>query len=351
MELNAEVSWNVFNVIPGPILALDDARKIVFANRAAFNLLGDTIEGEDISMALRQPAALALAEAALAGDRPAPGEIKISKGASQTFEIRASPIDGDSFAKVIIAMDETTFLRQAEDIRSTFVANVSHELRSPLTSLVGFIETLRGAAKDDPAAQAKFLNIMEDEAARMARLIDDLLSLSSVEADEHIQPREHVQLIPLLSRVISLLQTKVKEKRINIDTDFSKNIPDVKGDDDQLTQVFQNLLDNAVKYGRPDSMVKVEVKLREKFGDNRTTGVSVCISDQSDGIPADDLSRLTERFYRVDKARSRELGGTGLGLAIVKHIVGRHRGRLEIDSEEGVGSEFIVTLPVVDAGA
>jgi len=338
-----EITWAVFDSFPEPVLVLDGDRKIIFANDPALNLLGQTIQGEDISMALRQPAFLALAEAALAGRNPDPDEIKVSKGTPQFFEVRAAPLLGNSIAKALISMREITLLKQAEGIRSTFVANVSHELRSPLASLVGFIETLRGAAKDDPEAQEKFLSIMQNEASRMTRLIEDLLSLSSVEVDEHIPPNDPIPLIPLLSRIISVVQSLSNAR---MSCDFPSAAIKVVGDEDQLTQVFQNLLDNAVKYGKLNSEIKIQVSLDRDLGEGAASQVSISITDQGDGIPAKYLSRLTQRFYRVDKARSRELGGTGLGLAIVKHIVGRHRGHLEIESEEGVGSKFTVFLPL-----
>ncbi len=169
---------------------------------------------------------------------------------------------------------------------------------------------------------------MENEASRMSRLIDDLLSLSSVEVDEHVQPRDAVSLIPLLRDVVTVIQARAVNKEIKIISDFPQGLPDIPGDVDQLTQVFQNLLENAMKYGRSKSEIRIKIGINDHSSENSASEVIVSIADRGDGIPAKDLSRLTERFYRVDKARSRELGGTGLGLAIVKHIVGRHRGRL-----------------------
>ena len=348
MEENPLIPTKVFNALPDPVLALDSSRAIFFANKAGKALLGEAIEGEDISMALRQPVVLSLADAALAGKHPKPGEIKISRGTAQIFEIQATPIHGNERIKALISIKDNTRIKQADEIRSTFVANVSHELRSPLASLLGFIETLQGAAKDDPEARKKFLSIMENEASRMSRLIDDLLSLSSVEVDEHVQPREPVNLIPLLSDVVNVIQAQAVKKGIKFISDFPEHLPNIPGDVDQLTQVFQNLLENAMKYGRPESEIQIKIIINRQLSENSASHVMVSIRDQGDGIPSKDLSRLTERFYRVDKARSRELGGTGLGLAIVKHIIGRHRGRLEIDSEEGVGSTFTVFLPTFE---
>jgi two-component system phosphate regulon sensor histidine kinase PhoR len=344
-----QITWDIFDALPDPALALDGNREIIFANKAALGLLGEDIEGGDIAMALRQPLALSIANAALDGQNPEPGEIEISRGTPQIFEVRAAPILGNRIVKALITFKDNTRIKQADDIRSTFVANVSHELRSPLASLIGFIETLQGAAKDDPEARKKFLSVMENEASRMSRLIDDLLSLSSVEVDEHVQPREAVSLIPLLRDVVTVIQARAANKEIKIISDFPQGLPDIPGDVDQLTQVFQNLLENAMKYGRSKSEIRIKIGINDHSSENSASEVIVSIADRGDGIPAKDLSRLTERFYRVDKARSRELGGTGLGLAIVKHIVGRHRGRLEIGSEEGLGSTFTVILPTFKA--
>ena len=340
-----QITWDIFNALPDPALALGGNREIVFANKAALDLLGKDIEGGDIAMALRQPLVLSIANAALDGQNPEPGEIEVSRGTIQIFEVQAAPILGNGIVKALITLKNNTRIKQADEIRSTFVANVSHELRSPLASLIGFIETLQGAAKDDPEARKKFLSVMENEASRMSRLIDDLLSLSSVEVDEHVQPRDAVSLIPMLRDIVTVIQARAVDEEIKFISDFPESLPDIPGDADQLTQVFQNLLENAMKYGRPKSEIRIKISVDNPSSANSASAVMVSIEDQGDGIPSKDLARLTERFYRVDKARSRELGGTGLGLAIVKHIVGRHRGRLEIDSEEGVGSTFTVFLP------
>jgi two-component system phosphate regulon sensor histidine kinase PhoR len=343
---HAPLPWSIFDNLPEPVLVLDAARTVVSANRAAQELLGQSVEGRDMALALRQPAALSAAGAALAGEQPEPAEITFTTGAPRTFEVRAAPVPGNGPARAVITLHDTTGEKRAEGMRVDFVANVSHELRSPLASLLGFIETLRGAAKDDPEARERFLGIMQSEAERMARLIDDLLSLSRVEADEHIQPRDPVALEPLLGRAIDVVRARADERRVTIRLDLPAELPEVAGDNDQLMQVFQNLLDNAVKYGRPDSEVVIGVEPVDRVPGTARPGLAVRVTDQGEGIPQADLSRLTERFYRVDKARSRALGGTGLGLAIVKHIVGRHRGRLTIDSEEDVGSTFTVVLPV-----
>jgi len=225
-------------------------------------------------------------------------------------------------------------------MRADFVANVSHELRTPLSSLLGFVETLRGPARDDKEAQEKFLTIMHEQAERMSRLIEDLLSLSRIEMDEHTRPRGRVDVRHVLGNVKDMLSMKAAARRMRIELQIPEATAPLPGDADQLTQVFQNLIDNALKYGREGTAVEVTVSGPAE-GE-----LSVSVSDQGEGIAPEHLPRLTERFYRVDAARSRQLGGTGLGLAIVKHIVNRHRGHLSVESTRGEGSRFTVTLPV-----
>lgn len=346
MSEQSPLPWSVFDNLPEPVLVLDGKRAILAANRAAKTVLGTVVEGGDLVLALRHPAALAAADAALAGVVPVPVEISVTGGTSRIFEVRAAPVPADGGNRAVLTLHDTTREHRAQGMRADFVANVSHELRSPLAALLGFVETLRGPAKDDPDAQGRFLSIMQSEAERMARLIDDLLSLSKVEADEHIAPRDPVAMLPLLRRVADVSRARADQRGVTVSIVAPESVPAVAGDGDQLTQVFQNLVDNAIKYGHADSEVVIDVSTVERMPGGRTAGVVVRVIDHGDGIPEEELPRLTERFYRIDKARSRSLGGTGLGLAIVKHIVGRHRGRLAIDSAPGVGSTFSVTLPV-----
>jgi two-component system phosphate regulon sensor histidine kinase PhoR len=238
-------------------------------------------------------------------------------------------------------MHDVTALRRAEQMRADFVANVSHELRTPLTSLVGFIETLRGPAKDDTAAQARFLDLMETQSTRMTRIVNDLLSLSRIEMNEHTPPSDAVDLKQTIATVADLLAPQSRARNVGVELALDALILPVMGQADELAQLFQNLIENAIKYGRDGSNVRVEATIQDD-----TARISVI--DQGEGIAREHISRLTERFYRVDTARSRELGGTGLGLAIVKHIANRHRGELTIQSEPGVGSTFTVTLRLSD---
>jgi two-component system phosphate regulon sensor histidine kinase PhoR len=232
-------------------------------------------------------------------------------------------------------------------MRADFVANASHELRTPLTSLIGYLETLQGAARDDAVARERFVTIMLDQARRMTRLVQDLLSLSRIEQREHTPPTGRVGLEPLLRGVAETLAVNAHNRGMTIALRLAPGLPDVAGDRDELAQLFQNLLDNAVKYGRPDTEVTVSAHAVGR--DDGVGAVAVAVRDRGAGIPRHHLPRLTERFYRVDPARSRDLGGTGLGLAIVKHIASRHRGHLAIDSREGEGTTVTVTLPAAGA--
>jgi two-component system phosphate regulon sensor histidine kinase PhoR len=247
--------------------------------------------------------------------------------------------------RVVVVLSDRSRERAVERMRADFAANASHELRTPLASLMGFIDTLRGPAADDPPAQQRFLGIMAEQAARMNRLIDDLLSLSRIELVEHQAPAERVDLAELLRGLAAGFEPRLAAHRVTLDLVVAAGLPPVLGDADQLAQVAQNLLDNAVKYGRECGAVRLAAEPAAGPRWPARSGVVVTVGDQGHGIPREHLPRLTERFYRVDTGRSCAVGGTGLGLAIVKHIVNRHRGQLAIDSEEGVGTTVSVWLP------
>jgi two-component system phosphate regulon sensor histidine kinase PhoR len=250
--------------------------------------------------------------------------------------------------RAIVALHDLTYAKRSDAMRTDFIANVSHELRTPLASLIGFIETLQGPARDDVAARERFLGIMSDQAGRMNRLVDDLLSLSRIELLEHTPPQERVDLDALLAQVIQALEPQAGARKMTIVRRDAAGPLAVWGDRDQLAQVFQNLIDNAIRYGRDGMTIEVETKghrADEGSGVRTRDSLVVAVIDHGPGIPPEHVPRLTERFYRVDPARSRALGGTGLGLAIVKHIVNRHRGALTVESVEGRGSTFTVFLP------
>ena len=337
--------------LPDPLIAVDRQRRIVRTNLAALSLLGPVGPERDISTVLRQPQLLAAIDALLEtlGDgnfvRADQSAVELSLAGPPELDVvahlRRLPRAAADGSLALIVLHDTTALRRAERMRADFVANASHELKTPIAGLAGFIETLRGPARDDVAARERFLGIMAEQADRMRRLVDDLLMLSRIEQHEHARPEAAVDLGRVLRSVIDLLQLKASSRNVRIELALDPMLPSAVGDFDELTIVFQNLVDNAVKYAKPATPVRIAAR---PVGADRP---SVAVSDEGDGIPATHLPRLTERFYRVDTARSRQLGGTGLGLAIVKHIVNRHRGRLDIQSSPGKGSTFTVTLPAV----
>lgn len=343
----------LFDALPDPLVTLDRHARLVYANAAALDLLSggrqdDSVEGRDLSAVLRQPTVLEAVAEVLAGAATRSVEFTFTDRVDQTFEARVQTIgdangdDDDAFA--LLLLRDVTAMKRSEQSRADFVANVSHELRTPLTSLIGFIETLRGPAENDADARARFLALMASQSNRMGRLVDDLLSLSRIEMNEHTLPRGKVDLRRVITAVVDLLAPQAQERNIALETEFDGLDRPVAGDPDELTQLFQNLIENAIKYTRADTVVRVDAATA---GDT----VTVSVIDQGEGIASVHVPRLTERFYRVDTARSRELGGTGLGLAIVKHIVNRHRGTLKINSTEGVGSTFAITLHLADAEA
>jgi two-component system phosphate regulon sensor histidine kinase PhoR len=256
----------------------------------------------------------------------------------RVHEVTVTPLEDAT----LLAFADLTLAEEMDRMRRDFVANVSHELRTPLTALLGFIETLRGAAKDDPAARERFLSIMEREASRMNRLIGDLLQLSRVESQERIRPTERVDLHALVAGAVATLRPLAEGAEVAVEMTGEPGPLPLPGDADQITQVLVNLIENAVKYGGAGGKVSIHIA-REQLP--RGPGLRVDVMDQGEGIDPVHIPRLTERFYRVDGHRSREQGGTGLGLAIVKHIVQRHRGRIRIESERGKGSVFSVILP------
>lgn len=321
--------------LPDPLLLLDAGRTLRRANAAARN----TFE-TDLAAVLRHPALRGAIDAAWAGRGIGTADLMLAAPVAR--DLRASVIYLDpqlaDGTQALVVLSDRTRERMVERMRADFAANASHELRTPLASLIGFIDTLRGPAADDPAAQARFLGIMAEQAARMNRLIDDLLSLSHIELIEHQPPAEQVALGPLLARVAAGFEPKLAARKVTLVQEIAADLPAVRGDAEQLTQLAANLIDNAVKYGREGGTVRVSASAA-------SGGVALVVEDDGPGIPRAQVPRLTERFYRVDQGRGRREGGTGLGLAIVKHIVNRHRGQLSIESDVGKGVVFRVWLP------
>jgi two-component system phosphate regulon sensor histidine kinase PhoR len=333
----------VIAAVPDPLIMIDRQRRVVCSNLAAAEFIGAGAPPRDLAAALRNPLLLAAADAVLRGEPVRSVEFALSGPIERVlrahFALIGEPaLDG---ASAILTLHDVTTLKRSEQMRADFIANAGHELKTPLAALIGFIETLLGPAREDVAARQRFLGIMREQAQRMARLVDDLLSLSRIELNEHVAPTHRIALTPVIDEVARGLELRAAERRIRIVRALPADLPEVQGDRDELAQIFQNLLDNAVKYGRPDS----EIAISGGTGSASAMGlVWIAVTDQGEGIPNEQLPRLTERFYRVDTARSRELGGTGLGLAIVKHILNRHRGRLDIASQIGRGSTFTVWL-------
>ncbi len=353
-ELDAAIRGSevVLNGLPDPLLLLDGEGVIRRANPAARQLLGPRVEGRPLAKVLRHPDLLQAVDRVLNGGAEGEVEFTLAGAIERYLSARVARLEGTGPADTaaVLSLHDVTAIRRAEQMRADFVANASHELRTPLSSLLGFIETLQGPASDDPEARERFLPIMLEQARRMSTLVEDLLSLSRIELDEHTPPTGQADLARILERVKSSLELRAQKKDMTIELEIASGTTEVVGDEDQLTQVMQNLVDNAVKYGRPGTPIRVvagpasETPGRPSRPARR--GVAVSVIDQGEGIAREHIPRLTERFYRVDTARSRELGGTGLGLAIVKHIVNRHRGQLEVDSTPGEGSRFTVYLPV-----
>ncbi len=322
----------VINAISEPVLLVVDNR-VRTANPAALTLLGAHIIGEDVRLAIRHPAA----SARLAADSADGGvELLGIGGGEQQVELNVATI---APGKRVVHLIDRAARRAVEQARVDFVANASHELRTPLAAILGFVETLADdKAGSDRGIRARFLDVMMKEARRMQRLIDDLISLSRIEAEKYLIPDEKVSIPSLVREVTAELRDQQGDKPTQVILDLDDTAADVTGERTQLSQVVHNLLGNAIKYGRADSNVRISVK-----SDGGLVRLSVI--DEGDGIASEHIPRLTERFYRVDAGRSRSMGGTGLGLAIVKHIVERHRARLEITSVLGKGTTVSVIFP------
>ena len=336
-ELSAALgaSEAIIERLPDPLIALDAARAAGRANaaaRAAF--------GADVPAVLRHPLLREAIDTAWRERVAQTAELALPVPVARTLHATVIPFETrlPDGTQALVVLSDRTRERAVEQMRADFVTNASHELRTPLASLMGFVETLRGPAADDPPAQQRFLGIMAEQAARMARLIDDLLSLSRVELTEHSPPADRIDLGAVVGRVLASFEVRLGERRQRLAVEIAPKLPAVAADADQMAQVLTNLVDNAMKYGREGGTVSVSLQ-------PAANAVVLSVRDDGPGIARAHLPRLTERFYRVDKARSRGAGGTGLGLAIVKHIVNRHRGRLLIESEEGQGAVFSVFLP------
>ena len=340
----------VITGVPDPVIALDRNGRVLTLNESARSLAPALRLGEPVSLALRMPELIeAIGRAYGTGDEQ---RVEYSERVpiDRWFEVIVKPVRRDPKLRmpdlVLMTFHDLTPLRRVEEMRADFVANASHELRTPLAALSGFIETLQGSARDDAKARERFLPIMQEQARRMARLIDDLLSLSRIELNAHRRPDTPVDLVPIVRQVADGLQTLARDRGVTVNVDAA-NAVRVPGDRDELVRVFENLVENALKYGASGQRVDIGFSAGESPEGEQEARISV--RDYGPGIAPEHVPRLTERFYRVDVRESRAQGGTGLGLALVKHILNRHHGRLLIESMPGAGATFTVYLPLVAA--
>ncbi len=334
--------------MPDPAVLLDRAGRVLHLNTAAAQLVPALRVNELAQFALRSPEFVTALREAIATAQPRRATYADHVPVNRLLELIISPIavptafDGIDHC-MLMTFHDLTPLRRVEEMRADFVANASHELRTPLAALSGFIDTLQGPARDDAKARERFLGIMQTQARRMARLIDDLLSLSRVELSVHVRPEARVDIAPLVRQVIEGLEPLAKERQVVIELDLQLEAAPIAGDREELLRVFENLIENALKYGASGG--RVVVSLTKSAAADGSAEFRFSVRDFGPGIAPEHLPRLTERFYRVDVGDSRAQGGTGLGLSLVKHIVNRHRGRLLIESTFGKGAVFTACLP------
>lgn len=338
-------------VVPDPILLVDRDRTVQLANPAAERSFKVRLQGLSLARAVRDPGVLAAVDSALGAGIASNVTFSPTIERTRQYSARVLPMTlGDGRPGVLLAMREQSEQLLIERMRSDFVANASHEIRTPLASIIGITETLRGPARDDAVAREMFLDTMAEEAGRMQRLIDDLLSLSRIEFAANQPPKGEVDPRQLVHEVVDRMGHAASHAQVTAEVEA--DMPFIRGDRDQLHQLLFNLVDNAVKYGA-GKPVEIQARYLAAAGSEAgpmsgRPGIELSVRDHGEGIAAEHLGRLTERFYRVDKARSRRIGGTGLGLAIVKHIVRRHQGHLGIESKLAEGSRFYAILPMAE---
>jgi two-component system phosphate regulon sensor histidine kinase PhoR len=337
--------------LPDPIVALNRQGDVVALNAQASAVAPTLRRGEPVSLGLRVPEVLDAIRRAQASMTAQRVEFYERVPVDRWYEAIVTPISSPEVPDpglVLLAFHDLTPLRRVEEMRADFVANASHELRTPLAALSGFIDTLRGPAREDRVARERFLGIMQVQADRMARLIDDLLSLSRIELNAHLRPDKQVDLAAILRQVVDGLQTLARDRDVTVSMAAPSAPLLVLGDRDELIRVFENLVENALKYAASGKRVDIALSLGQ--GASGRPEARVAVRDHGPGIAPEHLPRLTERFYRVDVSESRAQGGTGLGLALVKHILNRHGGRLTIESVLGQGATFTAHLPHAGAG-
>jgi len=328
----------ILDAIEEPALIVR-ANRTLAANRAALALLGSAIVGRDLRFAIRHPLALD----SIASASGAEIDVVGIGSADRPWHLSARALTDDS---ILVRLSDRSQLVAAERMRTDFVANASHELRTPLATIIGYAETLAEDAPLDEATRSHFGETICGEARRMLRIVEDLMSLSRIEADRFRAPRDSIDLGELVEIAIDHAAPLLDRRQCEIVRLVEPDMPPVRGDFGQLLQLADNLLSNALRYGSAGDECRIEVEVRRDGARG-----ALIVRDHGDGIAAEHIPRLTERFYRVNSARSRDSGGTGLGLAIVKHIVERHRGLFEIRSTLGKGTEVTVWLPIDEGSA
>lgn len=343
------------DTLPDILIMTNDEKIIVRTNRAARAIFGQNLAGKHLREVVHSDGLLQAVNSVSQDLKGREVEFHLLHPASYDFRatIERFPIPSAGGISIIIALNNITELKRVEQMRADFVANASHEIRTPLASIMGFIETLQGPAKEDAQARDMFLTIMAEQGHRMSRLISDLLSLSKIEMNASTKPVGRVDLNNLLQKEAAGFERQAADKNMHIRLDILEDLPAANGDAGELAQIFHNLIGNALKYGNPDTEVTVTARVttilpQDPILQNITRALSVAVRDRGEGIAKEHLPRLTERFYRVDSARTRSIGGTGLGLAIVKHILNRHQGTVTVDSSVGEGSVFTVYLPIFE---
>ena len=321
------------------IIILNLFNVIIYANKSATNNFGEKLEGKNISAAVRISDLLDKIDQHREDKKLRIVNIEIKNPIFKFYKTSISNIQSE---QVLLVFKDFTEVQKSQIIRSDFIANVSHNLKTPLVSIKGFLETIEDSAKDDPLSQKKFIEIMKLEANKMETLIEDLLTLSRIEQQEHILINNKVNIKKIIEDVIVLISKRIKKKKISLKVDLDEDQKFVIGDPEKLSILFLNLIDNAIKFSNPLKTIEIKIlKVDEIF----KKFISISIIDEGIGINEEDIHRITERFFRAENTRKLKIEGTGLGLAIVKHIINQHRGELKITSKIGLGSEFIIRLP------
>jgi len=317
-------------------------QRLIFCNEAfcrALAIEGSSWEGRPMVEVIRQSDLLETLQRALAGAESIRSELVVGTVRTSSFAVTSAPVRSDgATGGAVIVLHDISELRRLERARRDFVANISHEFKTPLTAIQGFAETLQGGAIDDLEHRERFLEIIQKNAARLGRLTDDLLKLARIEAGKTPMEFQQVSIPDVIRPCLETARVHSDQKDLTLDSEYEPNLPPIQGDTNALQEILQNLLDNAIRYTPSGGTIKVKA-----VADGRQVCISV--SDTGIGIPKADQQRIFERFYRVDAARSRELGGTGLGLSIAKHLVEAHQGHIEVESEVGRGSTFHIILP------